>query len=79
MALGQAVHDRRVAMGLSEDGLADRLGVTVDEVEGIELGDPDTFRPTLLPLLARALEARVELRVVPGGEAGVTFSAEAVA
>ncbi|MFD5318977.1 transcriptional regulator [Streptomyces sp. NPDC127098] len=70
MALGQAVHDRRVTMALPEDELADRLGVTVDEVEGVELGDPDTFRPTSLDLLARALEARVDLRVVPGGEAG---------
>ncbi|MCK1814743.1 helix-turn-helix domain-containing protein [Streptomyces sp. XM4011] len=77
MALGQAVHDRRVAIGLSEAGLAERLGVGVEEVEGIELGDPDTFHPTLLPRLAHALDARVDLRLVPGETSDVTFSGRA--
>ncbi|MFB4196631.1 helix-turn-helix domain-containing protein [Streptomyces carpaticus] len=77
MALGQAVHDRRVAIGLSEVGLADRLGVSVEQVEGIELGDPDTFHPTLLPRLAHALDAQVDLRLVPGETSDVTFSGRA--
>jgi ribosome-binding protein aMBF1 (putative translation factor) len=77
IALGQAVHDRRVAMGLSEAELADRLGVSSDEVEGIELGDPESFHPTVLPLLVRALEAEVDMHLGPGGTADVRFSARA--
>jgi ribosome-binding protein aMBF1 (putative translation factor) len=77
MALGQAVHDRRVALGLSEADLADRLGVSIDEVEGIELGDMEAFHPTLLPRLVRALEAGVDLHLESGGEAEVRFSSRA--
>jgi ribosome-binding protein aMBF1 (putative translation factor) len=77
MALGQAVHDRRVAMGLSEAELADRLGVSVDDVEGIELGDPESFHPTVLPRLVRALEAEVDMHLAPGGNADIRFSARA--
>jgi ribosome-binding protein aMBF1 (putative translation factor) len=77
MALGQAVHDRRVALGLSEVDLAGRLGIDVDDVEGIELGDPEMFHPTLLARLAYALDADVDLHLAPGGETAVRFSVRA--
>jgi transcriptional regulator with XRE-family HTH domain len=60
LAFGKAVYDRRVALGLSVAGLAQRTGKTVDEIECVEEGGT---RPTvaLLRLLAAALDADVRL------------------
>ncbi|MEO3842724.1 helix-turn-helix transcriptional regulator [Streptomyces sp. B22F1] len=77
LTLGQAVHDRRETLGLSESELAERLGISVDELEGVELGDPDSFRPTLLARLAQALEADVDLHLTVGGGTAVSFHARA--
>ena len=60
LAFGKAVYDRRGALGLSVAELAQRTGMTADEIECIEEGGTE---PTvaLLRLLAEALEADVRL------------------
>lgn len=59
-AFGKALYDRRVALGLSIDDLAQRAEMTADEIECIEEGGTE---PTvaLLRRLAAALDADVRL------------------
>jgi transcriptional regulator with XRE-family HTH domain len=60
LAFGKALYDRRVALGLTIDGLAQRAEMTADEIECIEEGGTE---PTvaLLRRLAAALDADVRL------------------
>jgi transcriptional regulator with XRE-family HTH domain len=60
LAFGKALYDGRIALGLSVAELAERAGMTVDEVECIEEGGTE---PTiaLLRRLAAALDADVRL------------------
>ena len=60
MAFGKALYDRRVALDLSVADLAQRAGLTADEIECIEEGGTE---PTvaLLRRLAAALDADVHL------------------
>ncbi|MDI3422114.1 helix-turn-helix domain-containing protein [Streptomyces luteolus] len=55
-ALGQAVHDRRTALGLSQSELARRASMTQPQISTIEGGDSVPTLP-LLTRLAAALEA----------------------
>ncbi|MDY0811882.1 helix-turn-helix domain-containing protein [Kitasatospora purpeofusca] len=55
-ALGQAVHDRRAELGLSQTELARRAGMTQPQISTIEGGDSLPTLP-LLRRLARALDA----------------------
>ncbi|SRR5712691_4783222 len=67
LAFGKAVYDRRVALGLSIAELAQRTGMTADEIECIEEGGTE---PTvsLLRRLAAALDA--DVRLTPGHDLG---------
>ena len=67
LAFGEAVYDRRVALGLSVADLAQRARVTIDEIECIEEGGT---APTiaLLRRLAEALDA--DVRLTPGHDLG---------
>ncbi|MFD1536584.1 helix-turn-helix domain-containing protein [Nonomuraea guangzhouensis] len=60
LVFGKALYDRRTALGLTVAELAQRAGMTVDEIECIEEGGT---APTvaLLRLLAAALDADVRL------------------
>ena len=60
LAFGKALYDRRCALGLSVADLAQRTGMTADEIECIEEGGTE---PTiaLLRRLAGALDADVRL------------------
>lgn len=60
LVFGKALYDRRVALGLSIADLAQRAGMTTDEIECIEEGGTE---PTiaLLRHLAAALDADVRL------------------
>jgi transcriptional regulator with XRE-family HTH domain len=61
-ALGQAVFDRRSALGLDEHQLAQRAHMSVAEVEQIEGGGtPPTL--DLLRRLAAALDARLNASI----------------
>jgi len=67
LAFGKAVYDRRVALSLSVAELAQRTGMTADEIECIEEGGTE---PTiaLLRRLAAALDA--DVRLTPGHDLG---------
>ena len=60
LAFGKALYDRRVTLRLSVTDLAERAGMTADEIECIEEGGTE---PTvaLLRRLAAALDADVHL------------------
>lgn len=60
LAFGKAVYDQRCALGLSVTDLAERAGMSADEIECIEEGGTE---PTiaLLRRLAAALDADVHL------------------
>ena len=60
LAFGKALYDRRTALGLTSVELAERAGMTQDDIEYIEEGGTE---PTvgLLRVLAAALDADVRL------------------
>ncbi|WP_225845452.1 helix-turn-helix domain-containing protein [Streptomyces sp. HPF1205] len=59
-ALGQAVYDRRTALGLSQTELARRAGMTQPQISTIEGGD-SVPTLTLLTRLAKALDASLTI------------------
>ncbi|MFE9925255.1 helix-turn-helix domain-containing protein [Streptomyces sp. NPDC005774] len=59
-ALGQAVHDRRTALGLSQAELARRAEMTQPQISNIEGGDSVPTLP-LLTRLAKALDASLTI------------------
>ncbi|MFE9102461.1 helix-turn-helix domain-containing protein [Actinomadura geliboluensis] len=65
LALGQAVHDRRVALGISQAELARRAGMTQPQISNIEGGDSVPTLP-LLTRLAIALDASLTIRLDDG-------------
>ncbi|WP_112465899.1 helix-turn-helix domain-containing protein [Streptomyces triticisoli] len=75
--LGQLVYDRRTALRLSRSALGERLGMTPDEVEAIELGGMLPLTADLLVRLAGALDVTVDLHVVSGGHNTVGFGGHA--
>ncbi|MFE6729280.1 helix-turn-helix domain-containing protein [Streptomyces californicus] len=70
--LGQAVYDRRVALGLSQTELARRAGMTQPQVSKLELGGTVPTVP-LLARLARAMEAKFWMELF-GSSIRVTFT-----
>jgi transcriptional regulator with XRE-family HTH domain len=75
LAVGKALYDRRTTLGLTIPELADRAGMTADEIECIEEGGSE---PTiaLLRRLAAALDA--DVRLTAGHDLGsVTFETHA--
>ncbi|MFI5616784.1 helix-turn-helix domain-containing protein [Streptomyces sp. NPDC051567] len=70
--LGQAVHDRRTALGISQTELARRAGMTRPQVSELELGGTVPTVP-LLARLARAMESELSLRLV-GETSQVVFT-----
>ncbi|MET8727899.1 helix-turn-helix transcriptional regulator [Streptomyces parvus] len=69
--LGQAVYDRRTALGLAQTELARRANMTQPQVSKLELGGSMPTVP-LLVRLATAMEAEFSLR--PDAEGGVRVS-----
>lgn len=72
-ALGQAVYDRRTALGLTQSELARRAGMTQPQISTIEGGDAV---PTLalLTRLAKALDAGLTIDL-DGDESAFRFTA----
>ncbi len=62
--VGQAVRDRRDAIGLSRQSLADRVGLSEAELSLYEAGAM-TIPPRMLFLIAEALEVRLPSRLSP--------------
>lgn len=77
LALGQLVYDRRKSLGLSQSALGERLGMTADAVEALELGGMLPVTADLLVRLAGALDVAVDLHVVPDGGSTVAFGERA--
>ena len=61
-ALGQAVYDRRTALGLSQAEVARRAGMTQPQISTIEGGDSVPTIP-LLHRLVRALDAAMTIEL----------------
>ncbi|CAM5498663.1 MULTISPECIES: helix-turn-helix domain-containing protein [Streptomyces] len=70
--LGQAVYDRRTALGISQTELARRAGMTQPQVSKLELGGTVPTVP-LLARLARAMEAVFRMELF-GSSSHVTFT-----
>ncbi|MFE6700603.1 helix-turn-helix domain-containing protein [Streptomyces sp. NPDC057718] len=70
--LGQAVYDRRTALGISQTELARRAGMTQPQVSKLELGGTVPTVP-LLARLARAMEAMFRMELFESS-ARVTFA-----
>ncbi|MFD8482802.1 helix-turn-helix domain-containing protein [Kitasatospora sp. NPDC059673] len=77
MALGQAVYDRRTALGLSPAEPARRAGLTEAQAEVIEGGDTVPTLP-LPHRLATALESELDIHVASDPAATVRFEPPAV-
>ncbi|MBA2950410.1 helix-turn-helix domain-containing protein [Streptomyces himalayensis] len=75
--LGQAVYDRRTALGISQTELARRAGMTQPQVSKLELGGTVPTLP-LLARLARALDAALSLEL-DGETSVVEFKAHSAA
>ena len=75
--LGQLVYERRVALGLSQAGLGERLAMTAEEVEAVELGGMLPVTTDLLVRLAAALRVAVDLHVMADGSNTVAFGEDA--
>ncbi len=62
IALGQAVYDRRTALGLSQAEVASRAGTTQTVISRLEGGSVTPTLP-LLHRLAGALEGELDLKI----------------
>ncbi|QXE35009.1 helix-turn-helix domain-containing protein [Streptomyces sp. GMY02] len=62
IALGQAVYDRRTALGLGLATVAERAGLAVEDIERIEGGGTTPTLP-LLRALARALDSQLDASI----------------
>ncbi|MCC3771870.1 helix-turn-helix domain-containing protein [Streptomyces sp. UNOC14_S4] len=62
IALGQAVYDRRTALGIDQAALAERAGLSLHDIECIEGGGVPPSLP-LLRALATALDATSDVFV----------------
>ncbi|WKX12167.1 helix-turn-helix domain-containing protein [Streptomyces sp. NL15-2K] len=77
LALGQLVYDRRVALGLTQSALGERLGMAADKVEAVELGGLLPITADLLIRLAAALDVTVDLHVGSDESNTVSFDEHA--
>ncbi|MFC9891052.1 helix-turn-helix domain-containing protein [Streptomyces pilosus] len=73
--LGQAVYDRRIELGLSQNELAELAGMTQPQVSRMEGGDTVPTHP-LLRRLARALDGTLNL-TIDEADSHVTFTPHA--
>lgn len=73
--LGQAVHDRRTELGISQTEPAKRADMTQPQVSKLELGGTVPTLP-LLARLAEALDASLDI-ALDGGTSTVAFTAHA--
>lgn len=73
LVLGQLVYDRRTSLGLSQPALGERLGMTADAVESLELGGMLPVTAGFLARLAGALDVTVNLHTAVDGVNAVTL------
>lgn len=73
--LGQAIYDRRIELGLSQNELAERAGMTQPQISRIEGGDTVPTLP-LLRRLAKALNGSLNV-ALEAEESRVTFTPHA--
>ncbi|MEU0939987.1 MULTISPECIES: helix-turn-helix transcriptional regulator [unclassified Embleya] len=73
--LGQAVYDRRTALGISQTELAKRASMTQPQISKLELGGTVPTLP-LLARLAKALDASLNI-ALDGETSAVVFTPRA--
>ncbi|MBC3843475.1 helix-turn-helix transcriptional regulator [Streptacidiphilus sp. 4-A2] len=73
--LGQAVHDRRAELGISQTELARRASMTQPQISKLELGGTVPTLP-LLARLAKALDASLNI-ALDGDTSSVVFTPHA--
>lgn len=61
--IGQQVYDLREAFGLSQEQLAEKAGLTAEDVDALELGDWQEGTFEQLVRLLTALGKQVEIRI----------------
>lgn len=62
IALGQAVYDRRTSLGIDQASLAERAGLSTEDIDRLEGGGTVPTLP-LLRTLARALDATLNVSI----------------
>ncbi|MDN3058417.1 helix-turn-helix domain-containing protein [Streptomyces sp. SRF1] len=62
IALGQAVYDRRTSLGIDQASLAERTGLSTEDIDRLEGGGAVPTLP-LLRTLARALDAALDVSI----------------
>ena len=65
---GRAIYDARTAAGLTQKQLADLIGTNQSVISRLEDADYDRHSLAMLDRIARALNRRVEVRLVPTAE-----------
>ncbi|MCQ6251204.1 XRE family transcriptional regulator [Streptomyces malaysiensis] len=62
IALGQAVYDRRMSLGIDQASLAERTGLSTEDIDRLEGGGTVPTLP-LLRTLAKALDAALDVSI----------------
>ncbi len=68
LLIGKAIHDARVEAGLTQDQLADLVGMPSEVIVELENTDYEGDSLSMLQRIATALKKRVDIRLVPAME-----------
>ena len=63
--IAQMIYDARIAAGLTQTQLADRIGTQQPVISQLENADYEGHSLSMLERIAEALKLKVELRLVP--------------
>src|SRR5436309_4547599 len=64
----RAIYDARIAAGLTQKQLADLIGTSQTVISRLEDADYDRHSLAMLDRIARAMNRRIEVRLVPNAQ-----------